>query len=64
MLHLPRDIRLTRTTVQGQQHLTVPCHRSLRIGTLVGIGTLNGILDAVAEHLGKHKDEVMAELFG
>jgi hypothetical protein len=44
--------------VQGQQHLTVPHHRSLRIGTL------NGILDAVAEHLGKPKDEVMAELFG
>jgi hypothetical protein len=44
--------------VQGQQHLTVPRHRSLRIGAL------NGILDAVAEHLGKPKDEVIVDLFG
>jgi len=51
-------VRLTRTTTEGQQHLTVPRHRSLRVGTL------NSILGAVAVHIGKSKDEVVVELFG
>lgn len=51
-------VRLTLTTTEGQQHLTVPRHRSLRVGTL------NSILGAVAVHIGKSKDEVVVELFG
>ncbi len=51
-------VRLTRTAAEGQQHLTVPRHRSLRVGTL------NSILGAVAVHLGKSKDEIIVELFG
>jgi len=51
-------VRLTRTTAEGQQHLTVPRHRSLRVGTL------NSILGAVAVHVGKSKEEIIIELFG
>ena len=51
-------VRLTRTAAEGQQHLTVPRHRALRVGTL------NSILGAVAVHLGKSKDEIIVELFG
>ena len=48
--------RLTRTTGEGSHHVTVPTHRSLRVGTL------NSILSDVAGHLGKSKDEVVDEL--
>jgi len=51
-------VRLTRTAAEGQQHLTVPRHRSLRVGTL------SSILGAVAVHVGKSKDEIVVELFG
>ena len=51
-------VRLTRTTEEGQQHLTVPRHRALRVGTL------NSILAAVAVQVGKRKEEVIIELFG
>jgi predicted RNA binding protein YcfA (HicA-like mRNA interferase family) len=51
-------VRVTRTTPVGQHHVTVPTHKSLRVGTL------NSILADVAAHLGRDKDEVIAELFG
>lgn len=50
-------IRLTRHGTEGQQHLTIPQHRALRVGTL------NNILTDVARHTGKSKDEIAAELF-
>ena len=51
-------VRLTRSTPDGQQHLTIPRHSSLRVGTL------NSILKAVADHMGKSKDHIVFELFG
>ena len=49
-------IRLT-TMLNGQHHITIPNHNPLKIGTL------SGILQNVAEHLDKTKDEVLSELF-
>lgn len=47
------------TTVQdGEHHITIPRHRTLRIGTL------NAILKDVAEHFGKNRDETAEFLFG
>ena len=39
-------------------HHTVPMHDSLRIGTLAAV------VDAVGEHLGLDRDEVVEALFG
>ena len=50
-------VRLTRTTEEGQFHVTVPRHRWLRVGTL------NSVLSDVASHLGKGKSEVIRDLF-
>ncbi len=50
-------IRLT-TLQAGEHHLTIPAHDSLRIGTL------SAILTEVAEHLGKEKSQLIAELWG
>jgi predicted RNA binding protein YcfA (HicA-like mRNA interferase family) len=49
--------RLT-TQREGEHHVTVPMHDALRIGTLAGI------VDAVAEHLGLDRDAVVDALFG
>lgn len=49
-------VRLTRVSDQGQQHLTVPLHRPLRVGTL------NGILTDAAAHLGLSRDELLERL--
>jgi predicted RNA binding protein YcfA (HicA-like mRNA interferase family) len=51
-------VRLTRFAETGEQHLTIPRHAALRVGTL------QGILCEVAGQLGKHKDELQRELFG
>jgi predicted RNA binding protein YcfA (HicA-like mRNA interferase family) len=51
-------VRLSRTTEDTQHHITVPKHKTLRVGTL------NNILGDVALHLGKTKDELSQELFG
>ena len=51
-------IRLTRIVAGVQQHVTLPNHKPLRLGTL------NGILGDVAAHLGKDKGALVAELFG
>lgn len=51
-------IRLT-SSAKGEEHrVTVPAHRSLRVGTL------SGILAEVAAHLGKTKEQLAEELFG
>lgn len=50
-------MRLT-TKRGGEHHITVPAHTPLRVGTL------SAILGEVADHLGKSRDEVVAELFG
>ena len=49
-------MRLT-TTESGQHHLTVPNHKSLKIGTLAKI------LSDVAEHFQITRDEVVKRLF-
>jgi predicted RNA binding protein YcfA (HicA-like mRNA interferase family) len=49
-------MRLT-TTERGQHHLTVPNHRSLKIGTLAKI------LSDVAEHFEITRDEIQKRLF-
>jgi predicted RNA binding protein YcfA (HicA-like mRNA interferase family) len=50
-------IRLT-TERNGEHHITVPDHDSLRVGTL------SGILNDVSVHLGMTKDELAAAILG
>jgi predicted RNA binding protein YcfA (HicA-like mRNA interferase family) len=50
-------LRLT-TFQDGEHHVTVPDHHSLRAGTL------SGILKDVAEHMGLTRDVVVEQLFG
>lgn len=49
-------VRLT-TNQRGEHHITIPMHKSLRVGTL------SGILSDVAKHLKITRDEVVAQLF-
>ncbi|NBW38969.1 MAG: type II toxin-antitoxin system HicA family toxin [Cytophagia bacterium] len=49
-------IRLT-TQEKGEHHLTIPNHDPIKIGTL------SAILQSVAEHLNKSKEEIINELF-
>ncbi|HUU05410.1 MAG TPA: type II toxin-antitoxin system HicA family toxin [Patescibacteria group bacterium] len=49
-------MRLT-TLQQGEHHITIPAHQYLKIGTL------SGILNAVADHLQMDKTDLMKELF-
>lgn len=46
-------VRLTRSSADGDNHITIPLHTPLRVGTL------NSILTDVATHLGKSKEEVI-----
>jgi predicted RNA binding protein YcfA (HicA-like mRNA interferase family) len=48
-------VRLT-THQNGEHHVTVPLHESIRIGTL------SGILTDVGDHLGMTRDEVVDRL--
>jgi len=50
-------MRLT-TLNQGEHHITIPDHDSLRIGTL------SSILSDVAEHFGIQREELIERLFG
>ena len=50
-------IRLT-TLEHGEHHLTIPDHDALRVGTL------SGVLAAVADHFSLSKDDVVKRLFG
>jgi hypothetical protein len=49
-------MRLTRTTTDGQHHVTVPRHDALRTGTLAAI------LDDVAAHLSLTREELLGRL--
>jgi len=49
-------IRLT-TNKGGEHHITIPAHKTLKIGTL------NGILHDISEHLKITKDELIAILW-
>jgi len=46
------------TMREGEHHVTIPRHASLRVGTL------SGILSDVCEHLGIPKPELVETLFG
>ena len=50
-------MRLT-TTEGGEHHVTIPCHRSLRVGTL------SAILRDVGDHLGMTRQKLVETLFG
>ncbi len=50
-------MRLT-TTEGGEHHVTIPRHKSLRVGTL------GAILRDVADHQGISRQELMEALFG
>ena len=50
-------MRLTRTA-EGEHRITVPRHGSLKVGTL------DGILKDIAEHLKASKEEIIRELWG
>jgi hypothetical protein len=50
-------MRLT-TTQEGEHHVTIPRHGSLRAGTL------SAILSDVAEHLGISRQALLEALFG
>lgn len=49
-------VRLT-TKLKGEHHITIPNHRHLKLGTL------NNILQALAEYLKTDKQKVAEELF-
>ncbi len=49
-------IRLT-TTLNGTHHITIPNHNPLKLGTL------SSIINEVALHTGKSKDEIADQLF-
>jgi predicted RNA binding protein YcfA (HicA-like mRNA interferase family) len=49
-------LRLT-TTAGGEHHVTIPKHKPLKVGTL------NRILNEVAQHLGMDKQELLGRLF-
>ena len=49
-------IRLT-TYRKGTHHITIPNHKVLRIGTL------SAILNSIAEHFKKSKEDLINELF-
>lgn len=51
-------VRLTSMSGGIEHHITIPVHRSLRVGTL------SAIVREVANHLGRERDEVAEELFG
>jgi hypothetical protein len=52
-MRLPRDL-------SGRElaRATIPDHAALRVGTLAGI------IDDVASHVGRGRDDLLAELFG
>lgn len=50
-------LRLT-TKVEGEHHITIPDHASLRVGTLAAI------LAEVGDHLRLDRDRLMERLFG
>ena len=49
-------VRLT-TQVNGTHHITVPCHKALKTGTLLG-----GVLKPVAAHHGLTVESLLSKL--
>jgi len=49
-------MRLT-TLLNGEHHITIPKHDPLKVGTL------SGILQDIAAHLGKTRESILLELF-
>ncbi len=49
-------VRLTRSTDEEEHHITIPMHRTLRVGTL------NSILNAVAAHFNMSKEDLLSKL--
>ena len=45
------------TLLEGEHHITVPNHSSIKIGTL------SGIISDIAAHFNKSKEEITNELF-
>jgi len=50
-------LRLTSSAGERTHHLTIPTHRSLKVGTL------NAVLSDVAQYLGMDKQELIHQLF-
>jgi len=46
-------VRMSCAIVEDAHHITIPRHKNLKLGTL------NGILQDVATHLGMEKDEIL-----
>ncbi|MER3399359.1 MAG: hypothetical protein C4316_12705 [Chloroflexota bacterium] len=51
-------MRLTSSLKGKEHHITIPAHKSLKVGTL------NSILQEVAHYLQIDKEQVIRELFG
>lgn len=49
-------VRLTRETPEASQHVTIPRHKALRLGTL------NGILNTVTDQLDLSKKELIRRI--
>ena len=58
-MRIPREISGEELILfdEGEHHITVPRHKTLRVGTL------NNILADIASHLEKEKDALIKELF-
>ncbi len=50
-------MRLTRSTEEGEYHITIPRHRNLKLGTL------SSIMKDIAEHLGISQDELARKMW-
>jgi len=49
-------VRLTRSGAKGEHHITIPLHRNLRVGTL------NSILNDVAQNVDMDRDDLLEQL--
>ena len=49
-------LRLTRDSAEGEHHITIPRHDSLRVGTL------SSVVKDVAEHFRTSKEELIQQL--
>lgn len=54
---ISRQTGLTSRIMGSEQHITIPAHKSLKIGTL------SGILSSVAEYLQIERNTLAADLF-
>lgn len=49
-------VRLTHRTDEGEHHITIPLHKTLRVGTL------NSILNDVSVNLNMSKEDLLGKL--